>query len=128
MSTQLDYQRRAYKYVDKYNEPCYVVLHEAGSSNCFDARTGRRARDWQVLADGWMYSVCGRITRYAASAAGGMLHLGGMGRHHSNFTDVKKVIRVYEKVIANALPIEQATTEDKAVIESYRAKKLQEVA
>ena len=128
MSTSLDYRRKAYSYDDK-GVLCFVVLHEAGSSNCFESRTGRRARDWYVLADGSSYEVYGRITRYAAMAIGGMLKLNNMGGSWtSDFRDALKIMRAYDKALKAALPIEQASSEDKALIEAHRTKKLQAVA
>ena len=123
MSSTIDYQRVAYRYEDK-GEPCFIVLHEAGSSNCFESRTGRRARSWYVLADGWSYSVHGKIVRYASSACGGMLRLNSMGgAYHSDFSDVLRFIRAYDKAIKNAQPIESATENHRQVIEDYRSRK-----
>ena len=128
MSTSLDYRRKAYTYDDR-GETSYVVLHEAGSSNCFESRTGRRARDWYVLADGWKYEVYGKITRYASSAIGGMLKLNNMGGGWtSDFRDALKIMRAYDRALKEALPIAQASSDDMKIIEAHRAKKLQEVA
>lgn len=122
MSTSLDYQRKAYRYSDKFNDVCFVVLCEAGCSNVFELN-GRRARKWYVLADGPQYFVYAEIVRYAAHAIGGMLKLNKMGKWHSDFTDALQVIRVYKKVFDCALPIEQADPVEREMIRIYRDKK-----
>ena len=126
MSSTIDYQRKAYTWKDeKFGNPYYIVLHETGASNVCDAQTGRRSRDWRVLVEGPQYQVCREIAEYAGHSAGGMLRLNRMGAWSSDFTDVLRFIRAYDKTLKNALPIEKLEGWDFQLVDQYRKAKLQ---
>lgn len=124
MSSEIDYQRKAYSYKDQYGDMSYVVLHETGSSNCFDL-SGKRSRSWRVLVEGSEYQVTRKICEYAGHSAGGLLRLNQMSRWHSDFTDPLRFIRAYNKALKSALPIEQVKECDKQFIDASRKEKNQ---
>jgi hypothetical protein len=124
MSTEIDYQRKAYHYQDKYGDRCYVVLSERGSSNCYELDHKKRARNWYVWREGPAYHVYGEIARYAGSASGGMLAIGRMGNRSGNYlADIQKVLKAYDKALQASKPIEDADGYDKEMIRLFREKK-----
>lgn len=126
MSTRIDYKRRAYFSNDAvYGDRHITVIVEAGDNNCYEIGSGRRARSEYVIFDGSEYSVYGEVSRYAASAAGGMLVIARMGTWKSGayLQNINRVLRAYDKAIKNAKPIESVEGWDKQIIDEYRRKK-----
>ena len=57
MSYSIDYQRKAYKYMDRYGEEGFIVLVERGDNNFWESSNRRRARRWQVWGHGARWEV-----------------------------------------------------------------------
>ena len=106
MSYSIDYQRKAYRYKDRYGEECFVVLVERGDNNVWESNNRRRARHWRVTAHGARWDVYQRITEYCSCIAGGSLRLVNVRRSGDYARDIMAGIRKYDRALKAAVPLE----------------------
>lgn len=98
MSSELIYRLEVVRLqADGLGSPGFIVAGLVGSSNCYETRTGRRARDWSIIAVGPHYQVVRTICHIAGDCEGGMVKYPG-GRSCKPET----LIRAYRAAEANA--------------------------
>ena len=102
MSYEIIYGLEAVKFTveeiaSRFGDDKYILIWQAGSSNCYETKTGRRSRDWSVAAVGSRWDVMGTMVKVAASCEGGMLKPFGRDCQAESF------IRACRKALDNAV-------------------------
>jgi len=106
MSYDISYRRQAFRMTAAqagHYDDLVFLIEEAGSSNCWELCSRRRARSWMCLAAGALWECLAEVTRSAAACCGGSLVLYGRRR-----TAPEAYIRAWRRAAANAAPIEEA--------------------
>ena len=117
MSYEIDYRQKAYflnEDKSALSEKDYLVLHEVGSNNCYEANSRKRSRDWDIMGFGWAYSIWHKIAEWVGITAGHCLEIKGLKHDYSKETDIDKYMDITEKglkkyynLIKKAKPIEK---------------------
>jgi hypothetical protein len=106
MSYDISYRRQAFRLpstqAGHYDDVVFLV-EEAGSNNCIELNSRRRARSWECLAAGSSWECLAEATRCAAACCGGSLCLYG----HRD-TSPETYIRAWRKAIAAAVAFSDA--------------------
>jgi hypothetical protein len=85
------------------HEDQYILVHQIGSSNCFETRTGRASRDWSIMAVGCKYQVMETVVKAAAYCEGGILKIHGKGGGAYGGVTPETFIRICRKALDNAV-------------------------
>jgi hypothetical protein len=80
MSYTIEYNAEVYKVPAEWessSENSYLLIITQGDNNVYEADNKRRARDTDIVAFGWAYSVIGKVCYRAAACEGGGLVING---------------------------------------------------
>jgi len=100
MSYEISYRRKAFVLPAAragYWEDIHFLLEEAGSNNCYEFDSNRRARSWECRAAGAPYQCMQEVVTTAAACCGGSLVLGGR-----RGTTPEGYIRAWRTAVAEA--------------------------
>ena len=106
MSYEISYRRQAFRmpaFQARHHDDVLFLLEEAGSNNCFEMGSRRRARSWECMAAGAEWECLAEVTRIAAACCSGSLCF--YPRRH---TTPEMYIRAWRKAIAEAVPFADA--------------------
>jgi len=107
MSYTIEYKRKVFKETEPGDwEPTFWAFVEQGDNNVYEAGSRRRrARDWELIARGWSYSVIGKICQRAGATEGGSLQY--PGGHH---TTPEEYIKSWRAALVKAKPFSEILT------------------
>ena len=80
MSYTIEYSAEVYKEPAEWkqsSENSYVVIVTQGDNNVYEADNSRRARETDIVAYGWNYSIIGTVCNRAGACEGGGLVING---------------------------------------------------
>jgi len=103
MSYEISYRRKAFVLPGaraNYWDDIYFLLEEAGSNNCYESGTNRRARSWECLTAGAQYHCLQAVVTTAAACCGGSLVLNGR-----KGTQPEAYIRAWRQAMESAAPV-----------------------
>lgn len=103
MSYTIEYNRKIYKWRDKYSEDNYILLIREGDNNVRDADTGLRSKEWHFITTGWEYCLWEKIGERSGYCEGGSIQRAK--GFEADYISIEDYIALYRKAIKNAKPL-----------------------
>ena len=125
MSYEIEYNKKVYKRIKKdSSENDLLLLIRQGSNNCYEAGTGQRVKDWDLVGYGWNYMIIQKICDRAGACEGGSLQKAK--GYESEYITPEDYLAMYRKKIETAKPIEDLLKDFNVSVMIYRKDKFSE--